>query len=135
MDQPLRIQSIRPRAKADDEPHRSTEQVFKDHLALRLEGEVEKDIQRNYSADVVSITNHGIFHGHDGIRECSRVLREALPDAEFTYTRQIVCGEIAFLEWTGKGSGGRIVDEGVDTFLIRDGRIVAKTVHYVVDGS
>jgi hypothetical protein len=129
----MQIKSIRPRVRADGKPHRSTEEVFKDHLALRLEGDVEKDIERNYSTDVVSITNHGIFHGHDGIRECSRHLREALPEAKFRYTRQVVCGEIAFLEWTGKGSDGRIVDEGVDTFIIRDGRIVAKTVHYTVD--
>jgi hypothetical protein len=60
---------------------RSTVEVFEDHLALRLAGEVERDIQRNYAEDVVLITLDGIFRGHNGVRHCCGILNDCIGDA------------------------------------------------------
>jgi hypothetical protein len=42
-----------------------------------------------------------------------------------------VDGETAYLEWSAR-SGERRVEDGVDTFLVRDGLIVVQTVRYTV---
>lgn len=110
---------------------RSAREVFEDHLALRTKGEVETDIQRNYADDVLLIINGKVHRGHDAIRCCAKSLAEDTKDAEFIYRTKLVEGEIAYLEW-GIECDGVCIDDGVDTFLIRDGRIVAKTVHYTV---
>jgi hypothetical protein len=112
-------------------PLRSSEEMFEDHLRLRLADRVDDDIQRNYDPDVLVLGYHGIFHGHEGVRQCASRLAAELAQAKFCYTRKLVCGEIAFLEWTATAEGG-CIEDGVDTFLIRDGRIVAKTVRYTV---
>jgi len=43
----------------------------------------------------------------------------------------LVEGELGFLEWSARGSGAE-VEDGADSYLIRDGRIVAQTIHYTV---
>ena len=108
---------------------RSTEEVFRSHLELRSAGDVERDIQRNYAPDVVICSSYGVFHGHDGVRQCARRLKEHIGDAHVTYRTCLVHDEIAFLEWIAQ-SQTVLVEDGVDTFLIRNGRIVRKTVHY-----
>ncbi len=35
------------------------------------------------------------------------------------------------LKWTGHSSAGSVRD-GVDSYVIRDGRIVAQTIHYTL---
>jgi hypothetical protein len=44
----------------------------------------------------------------------------------------LVDGNVAFLEWTAEGEGAGVRD-GVDTFVVRDGKIVAQTIHYTVE--
>jgi hypothetical protein len=41
-------------------------------------------------------------------------------------------GEMGFLEWTGEAGNGARVEDGADSYLIRDGRIRAMTIHYTV---
>ena len=127
MDQPT------PGRKADTEDlsARSAEEVFREHLALRQCGKVERDIQRNYAPDIVMLTTYGVFHGHDGVRKGAKMLKEQLGDAEVTYVNTLVNGEMAFLEWTAH-SDRVCVEDGADSFLIRNGKIVAKTFHYTV---
>ena len=110
---------------------RSAREVFDDHLARRLAGKVDEDIASNYSPHVVLLTGHGVFRGHDGVRECASRLEREMPHAELRYIRRLVDGEIAFLEWSAR-SGERRVEDGADTFYIRDGRILVQTVHYTV---
>jgi hypothetical protein len=106
---------------------RSTRQVFEDHLRLAQERELELDLKRN-ADDTVLLTSFGVF---GGMREAHRILRKHLPNARSEYVRKLVHGEIAFLEWTADAEG-TYADDGVDTFLIRDGRIRVQTIHYTV---
>ena len=112
--------------------HRTTREVFEDHLARRDRGEVEQDIAKNYADDVVLIINGQVRRGHDAIRRCAQSLRDDTDGADFIYRAKVVDGEIAYLEW-GIDCDGVCIEDGVDTFIIRDGKIVAKTVHYTVD--
>ncbi len=111
---------------------RSTEEVFLDHLERAQRGDVEGDIQRNFSSDCVLLTTYGTFRGHGGIREAARLLERQLgPDARYEYRTQTWDGEVAFLEWTADTARATVPD-GADSFLIRDGKILAVTIHYSV---
>jgi hypothetical protein len=110
---------------------RSAAAVFKDHLRLRQRGALEKDLSRNFSDEVVLLTACGVYRGHDGIRRLARLLQEQLPCATFEYRTKLVEGEVAFLEWAARCPKAEVRD-GADSFLIRDGKIVAQTIHYTV---
>ena len=110
---------------------RSAEQVFEDHLQQSTVGSIEDDLSRNYSEDVVLLTGHGIFHGHDGLRHLARRLNQELPNGKFDYRTRLVEGEMAFLEWTARADGAA-VEDGADSYLIRNGRIITQTIHYTV---
>ncbi|HYC48220.1 MAG TPA: nuclear transport factor 2 family protein [Burkholderiales bacterium] len=90
---------------------------------------MELDIQRNYAEDVVLLTLDGIFRGHDGVRRCCRILKECLGDAQFTYVVKRVHGDVAYLHWTAQ-SDEVVVKDAADTFIIRDGKIVTKTIYF-----
>ena len=110
---------------------RTTTEVFEDHLAKRLAGDVEGDIQDNYSADVILLTGTGTFEGHDGVRKSAKELDEYVGNIPYEYNHTLVKGDYAFLEWTAKGDGKKVTD-GADGFVIKDGRIICQTIHYTV---
>ena len=110
---------------------RTTRQVFDDHLALAAQGDVEGDIARNYATDVVLLTGLGLFHGHDGVRQSRRELTREFEGAHYDYVTRLVDGDSAFLEWQARTDAIE-VDDGADSFVIRDGRIVAQTIHYTL---
>lgn len=110
---------------------RSAEEVFEDHLRLSYEETVEEDIRRNYAEDVVILSSRGIHRGHEGLRELAEILRKELPECTFHYKTRLMEGELAFLEWTATAKGAS-VDDGADSYLIRDGKILAQTIHYTV---
>jgi len=112
---------------------RTTTEIFEDHLAKRLAGDVEGDIRTNYSPDVVFLTGTGAFKGHEGVRASARELARYLPDdSSFEYRHTLVEGDYAFLEWTTRSKHGQVTD-GADSFVIRDGKIIFQSIHYSVD--
>jgi hypothetical protein len=110
---------------------RSAQEVLDDHLATSLNGSVEDDIARNYAEGVVVVSNWGIEHGHDGVRKIAALLQSQLPECTFAYKLRLVAGEVGMLQWTGQSSAGSIRD-GVDSYVIRDGLIVAQTISYTI---
>jgi hypothetical protein len=110
---------------------RTAREVFDDHLRIGMEGTVEDDIERNYASSVVLLTSDGISRGHDGLRDQAAKMQRELPNCTFHYETRLE-GELAFLEWTAEADGARVRD-GADSYLIRDGRIVAQTIHYTVE--
>ena len=120
---------------SDETAPRNAEEVLEDHLRQALEGTVDEDLARNYAEDVVVLTADGVHHGHDGLRELAALLQDQLPQSRFVYTAKVVAGEAALLEWTARDDNGSRVDDGVDSFLIRDGRIRAQTIHYTIDSA
>ena len=113
-------------------PSRSPREVLHDHLTLATAGDWQTDLERNFDDDIVVLTGFGVFNGRDQVRILAELLSAQLPGASFDYTTVVVHGEMAFLEWTANGPTTQVRD-GADSFLIRDGRIVAQTIHYTVE--
>lgn len=101
------------------------------HLNEGKHGTVDDDLPRNYAEDVVILTGRGVYHGHDGMRQLAQMLRDELPQMRFQYRTILIQGEFGFLEWTADADGATVKD-GADSYVIRDGRIVAQTIHYTV---
>jgi ketosteroid isomerase-like protein len=108
---------------------RTAKEVLEDHLALAAAGDWRTDLERNVADDIVVL---GAFEGRDQIRVLAELLDAQLPDARFEYTTVLVRGEIGYLEWTADATGARVRD-GADSFVIRDGRIVAQTIHHTIE--
>lgn len=58
-------------------------------------------------------------------------LLDELPDAVWDLKNQILDGDVLYLEWTADSAANR-VEDGVDTFVFRDGMIWAQTVRYTL---
>lgn len=110
---------------------RSTREVLEDHLALAAAGDWRTDLGRNVAEDVVVLTGFGTFTGREQVRVLAELLEYQIPDATFEYTTVVVHGDVGFLEWTARGPTAR-VDDGADSYVIRDGRIAVQTIHYTV---
>jgi hypothetical protein len=110
---------------------RSTGEVFEDHLHLAQQGDVENDIARNLAPDCVLLTTYGVFHGHAGVRAAAALLDEQIGRTRYTYRTRLWHGELAFLEWMAETERAW-VDDGADSYWIRDGRIQVMTIHYTV---
>lgn len=111
---------------------RSVREVLDDHLRLAAEWDFETDLERNFAEEIVLMTTYGVFRGKEGVREKARLLAEQLPGGRWTYRTVMVEGELGFLEWTAESDNGARVEDGADSYLIRDGRIRAMTIHYTV---
>ena len=108
---------------------RTPKEIIESHLNLRKENQFERDLEENYSPDIVLIDAYTIYRGFDGMRESYKVLQASLPDAVFTYKRVVVERNVGYLIWEARGKDVE-VKNGVDTFLIEDGKITIQTVFY-----
>lgn len=124
----------------DDLSRRTAREVLDDHLDVAntwvgasAEDALEEDLRRNVAEDIVVLINRGTFRGHDGVRELARMLADELPEHQaFDYTYVSTEDRIGLLEWSYEDATVRVRD-GVDSYLIEDGLIVAQTIHYTVE--
>ncbi|WP_034658572.1 nuclear transport factor 2 family protein [Chelativorans sp. J32] len=107
---------------------RSTAEVLDDHLRLRAAGNVEDDIERNYAPDVVVMTARGMKKGHGAVRAFAEILKEHVPHS-YEFPIKLIEGPFAFIEWRAR-EPGRSVEDGADSFVIQDGKIVFQSIHY-----
>ena len=110
---------------------RSTLEVFENHLLLTLDWDQIDDIEKNYSPDCVILSSYGCFIGREGVRKFAEILNEKIPEADYLYINRMWNGEMAFLEWQAE-SADSYVDDGAESFLIRNGQIISQTVHFTV---
>ena len=78
--------------------------------------------------DVVVMTPKGIKTGHAAVRTFSRMLTEHVP-GNYEIPKKLTCGRYAFIEWRAR-EPGRSVEDGADSFVIEDGKIVFQSIHY-----
>jgi hypothetical protein len=124
----------------DELSRRTTREVLDDHLGvantwtdLPMEEALAEDLRRNVAEDIVVLINRGTFHGHEGVRQLAMMLADELPEhRSFEYTYVAAEGRKAMLEWTYEDSTVRVRD-GVDSYLVEDGKIVAQTIHYTLE--
>jgi hypothetical protein len=108
---------------------RTIQEVLNSHLHHRTVGDLEGDLRENYAADVVLLSAEGVHRGHDGVRYLAGILQSYIQDGSFQFHKLLTDGEIGMLVWTGSTDELEIHD-GVDSFVVRDGRIAAQTIHY-----
>jgi ketosteroid isomerase-like protein len=99
----------------------TTKAVLDRHMRALLGGDVD-GILADYADDATLISAQRIIRGHDGLR----AMFSNIPPGSFegfAVTKEVCDGEVALIEWTSKHVGF-----GTDTFVVRDGKIVAQTV-------
>jgi uncharacterized protein (TIGR02246 family) len=109
---------------------RTPEEVFQHHAQALGAGDLE-GIVADYADDAVFISPAGIKRGKEGIREAFTQLLADVPDAAWTLKTQLYDGDVLFLEWAADAGATR-VDDGIDTFVFRDGQIRVQTVRYTL---
>jgi ketosteroid isomerase-like protein len=109
---------------------RTPEEVFQHHAQALGAGDLE-GIVADYADDAVFISPAGVKRGKDGIREAFTQLLADVPNAAWALPTQIYEGDALFLEWTAD-AGATFADDGIDTFIFRDGMIQLQTVRYTL---
>ena len=116
---------------------RTTREVLDDHLARRSAGDLDGDLTTNYHPNIMILHAGGAVRGHDGVRRLASLLSRYHGNGSFQCHRVLTTDELAVIEWSGLG--GRtdtLTLEGMESFIVRAGLIVAQTVHYAtVDAS
>lgn len=107
---------------------RTPQEVFAHHAQALGAGDLD-DILSDYADDAVFISPGGVLRGKDGIRVAFTQLLGDVPQAVWELKNQIYEGDVLFLEWAADSAVVR-VDDGVDTFVFRDGLIWVQTVRY-----
>ena len=116
----LRIRSVKERSTAD---------VLEDHLRCRKADKLEEDLEHNYAPDVVLLCEHGALQGIDAVKRSADELARQLPDAQFEYVVKRLKDNYANIQWTAD-SATNYVEDGADTFVIRNGRVAMQSVFY-----
>ncbi|HET6548195.1 MAG TPA: nuclear transport factor 2 family protein [Solirubrobacter sp.] len=109
---------------------RTPQEVFQHHAEVLIAGDLE-GIVSDYADDAVFITPGGVLRGKDGVREGFTKLLGDVPNADWDVPTQIFEGDVLFIEWSARAASSH-VEDGVDTFIFRDGEIVLQTVRYTL---
>lgn len=106
----------------------STVSVLTHHLETFGAGSLD-ELMDNYAADAVLITADETYRGEEEIRGMFVELLSEFddPSVEFTLTEQVVEGEFAYIVWNAETPENRY-EFASDTFVVRDGEIVAQTL-------
>ncbi|OBF88508.1 polyketide cyclase [Mycobacterium sp. 852002-51163_SCH5372311] len=107
---------------------RTPQQIFAHHGQALAAGDLD-EIVADYADDSMVITSSGVARGKDDIRKVFVKLLDDLPNAAWDLKTQVLEGDVLFLEWSADSAANR-VEDGVDTFVFRDGMIWAQTVRY-----
>jgi hypothetical protein len=109
---------------------RTPREVFQHH-AEALGAEDLDGIVSDYTEDALFITPDGVRRGKDGVREGFVKLLGDVPQASWELPTQVYEDDILLLEWNAD-SDAASVEDGIDTFVFRDGLIRVQTVRYTL---
>lgn len=114
---------------------RPTREILESHLALRRAGDLEADQATNYAEDVVLLSwGEGVNRGHDGVRYLAGVLRTYVDHGSFHYDQLLTEDAYGMLRWSATRPD-KVIHDGTDAFVVREGLIVAQTIAYRVRSS
>lgn len=103
-----------------------TEETLQKHLQAFGSGDVDA-VMADYDETAVLIMPDGPLHGTAEIRSgFESLLADLPPGSTLEISKQIVEGEIAYIVWSGESEKVKI-PFATDTFVVRDGKIVAQT--------
>jgi ketosteroid isomerase-like protein len=106
---------------------KSTKDVIDHHLMAFAQHDL-KSVLADYSQDAVFFTTQGTFQGPDAISPLFQAMipEFAKPGAVFTMKQQRIEGDYAYILWTAE-TADSVYELGTDTFVVRDGKIVAQS--------
>jgi len=107
---------------------RTPQEVFQHHAEVLIAGDLD-GILSDYADDALFITPEGVKHGKDGVREGFVKLLSDVPKADWEVPTQIFEDDVLFIEWKAESENAK-VEDGIDTFVFRDGMIRVQTVRY-----
>jgi len=88
-------------------------------------------IVSDYAEDAVFVTPEGVLRGKDGVRQGFVKLLGDLPSADWELPTVLLEEDVLLLEWKAESARTR-ADDGIDTFVFRDGLIRVQTVRYTL---
>lgn len=109
---------------------RTPEEVFQHHAEVLVAGDLE-GIVSDYADDAIFITPDGVQLGKDGVRQGFVKLLGDLPNANWEVPTTLFEDDILLIEWNAE-SANTMADDGIDTFVFRDGLIRVQTVRYTL---
>lgn len=109
---------------------RSTEQVLLEHVDALLRGDFPA-MMADYADDAVLMTMNEANVGKEAIQGYFIRSLSAMPNAVMTPTGHKVHGDSALFTWTMTSDVAEL-PAGVDTFVIKDDKILLQTVWYMV---
>jgi ketosteroid isomerase-like protein len=111
-----------------------TQAVLDHHLAAFTAGDTDM-ILEDYTDESVVVTADGTFRGRDALGPVFGSFFSTLfaPGTyDLTMDHIEVVGDVAFITWHAK-CGDANVRLGTDTFVVRDGKIVAQTFAALIE--
>ena len=109
---------------------RSPQEVFQHHGEALMAEDLDGIIS-DYADDAVFITPDGVLRGKAGVREGFTKLLSDLPGASWELPTILFEDDILLLEWKAESESVK-ADDGIDTFVFRDGLIRVQTVRYTL---
>src|SRR5262245_59281393 len=105
----------------------ATREVLDHHWKCFSEGDLN-GILSDYAPGAVLFTSDGPLRGADAIRPLfqAMIAEFGKPGAVFSMKRQFVEGDYAYILWTAE-TADNVYELGTDTFVVRDGKIVAQS--------
>lgn len=109
---------------------RTPQEVFEHHGEALMAGDLD-GIVSDYAEDAVFITPAGVLRGKDGVRQGFVKLLDDLPGADWELPTLLFEDDVLLLEWKAESAKTK-ADDGIDTFVFRDGLIRVQTVRYTL---
>jgi ketosteroid isomerase-like protein len=105
----------------------STKDVLDHHLKAFDQGDLN-GVLCDYAPDAIFFTKDGALKGVDAIRPLFEALIAEFgkPGATFNMKQQVVEGDYAYILWTAE-TADNIYELATDTFVVREGKIVAQS--------
>ena len=105
----------------------STKDVLDHHLKSFGEGSLD-GILSDYAPTAVLFTPEGPLKGLDAIRSLFQTMFAEFgkPGSAFTMKQLAVDSDYAYILWTAE-TADNVYEVGTDTFVVRDGKIVAQS--------
>jgi hypothetical protein len=109
---------------------RTPQEVFQHHAEVLVAGDLD-GIVSDYTDDAIFITPDGVKLGKDGVRQGFVDLLGDLPNANWDVPTQVYEDDVLLIEWNAESEKTK-ADDGIDTFVFRDGLIRVQTVRYTL---
>jgi ketosteroid isomerase-like protein len=106
---------------------KTTKEIIDHHLKAFSEHDL-RGVLSDYAPSAVFFTQNGPLRGPEAIRPVfEKMFAEfGKPGARFNMKQQLVEGDNAYIVWNAE-TADNVYELGTDTFVVRDGKIVAQS--------